>query len=62
MGCDPARPCLCLRVVRLVGKLLYWLLVLAVSLVLLVALILFFESRDSSELSEGALQGLHGRG
>ena len=35
---------------RLVLKVLYWLAVLAVSLALLVALILFFESRDASEL------------
>ena len=31
-------------------RVLYWVAVLAVSLALLVALILFFESRDASEL------------
>jgi hypothetical protein len=36
--------------VRALGKVLYWLAVLAVSLALLVALVLFFESRDDSEL------------
>lgn len=34
-------------------KVLYWLAVLAISLVLLVALVLFFESRDESRLNEG---------
>ena len=32
----------------LLKKLVYWLLVLAVSLALVIALILFFESRDQS--------------
>ena len=41
--------------VRILGKILYWLAVLAISLVLLVALVLFFESRDSSQVEEGAL-------
>jgi hypothetical protein len=36
------------------GKILYWLLVLAVSLALVVGLILFFESRDQSSLEAGA--------
>jgi hypothetical protein len=35
---------------RLAGKIVYWLAVLAISLVLLVALMLFFESRDSSSV------------
>ena len=39
---------------RLLGNILYWLAVLVISLALLVGLVLFFESRDSSEL-EGAL-------
>jgi hypothetical protein len=40
-------------------KLLYWLAVLAVSLVLVVLLILFFESRDKSSLGEpGARAGV----
>jgi hypothetical protein len=39
------------------GKLLYWLLVLAVSLALLVALVMFFEARDESQIDEGASSG-----
>jgi hypothetical protein len=35
-------------------KVLYWLAVLIVSFALLVALVLFLESRDSSSLDEGA--------
>jgi hypothetical protein len=38
---------------RLLSKILYWMAVLAVSIVLLVLLVRFFESRDESEL-EGA--------
>jgi len=38
--------------VQLLGKVLYWLAVLAVSIALLIALVLFFESRDSSEVSQ----------
>ena len=34
-------------------KLLYWLAVLAISLALVVALILFFESRDQSSVESG---------
>lgn len=37
----------------MVGKIVYWLAVLAISLALVIALILFFESRDESSL-EGA--------
>ena len=37
---------------RVLGKILYWVAVLAISLALLVALVLFFESRDSSQLNE----------
>ncbi len=37
----------------MVGKIVYWLAVLAISLALVVALILFFESRDDSSV-EGA--------
>jgi hypothetical protein len=45
---------------RGVLKVLYWVAVLAVSLALLVALILFFESRDESELdSRAAAPSLH---
>jgi hypothetical protein len=38
----------------MVGKILYWALVLAISAVLVVALIIFFESRDDSSLDSGA--------
>ena len=37
----------------MIGKFVYWLAVIAISLALVVALILFFESRDDSSL-EGA--------
>jgi hypothetical protein len=40
---------------RVLLKILYWLAVLLVSLALLVALILFFESRDESSVDEGAI-------
>ena len=40
---------------RILLKTLYWLAVLAISLVLLVALVLFFESRDESNVDNGAL-------
>jgi hypothetical protein len=40
-------------VVHLLGKVLYWLAVLAISLALLIGLVLFFESRDSSEVGQG---------
>jgi hypothetical protein len=36
-------------------KVLYWLAVVALSLALVVALILFFESRDRSSVEAGAL-------
>ena len=36
-------------------KLLYWVLVVAISLALVVGLILFFESRDQSSVESGAL-------
>ena len=39
-------------VVWVVGKVLYWLAVVAISLFLVVLLILFFESRDDSSLDE----------
>ena len=38
----------------IVGKIVYWLAVLVISLALLVALVLFFESRDESTLQGGA--------
>lgn len=39
----------------MLGKLLYWLVVIAISLALVVGLILFFESRDQSSVEAGAL-------
>jgi hypothetical protein len=36
--------------VRVLGKILYWTAVLAISIALLIALVLFFESQDSSNL------------
>lgn len=39
-------------------KILYWLAVLAISLALLVALVLFFESRDDSTLDEPEAGGM----
>ena len=41
---------------RVLGKVLYWLAVLVISLALVVALILFFESRDDSSLDAGLLR------
>jgi uncharacterized protein YggT (Ycf19 family) len=35
---------------RIVGKVIYWLAVLAISLVLLVALMMWFESQDASQV------------
>ena len=35
---------------RVWGKILYWVAVLAISIVLLIVLVLFFESQDSSQL------------
>ncbi len=42
------------RVRAILGKIVYWLAVLALSLALLVGLVLFFESRDQSTLDMGA--------
>lgn len=39
----------------MVGRLLYWLAVLAISLALVIALILFLESRDDSSVEGVAL-------
>jgi hypothetical protein len=41
---------------RFVGKIIYWLAVLAISLALLVVLMLFFESRDESSVEGSAIQ------
>jgi hypothetical protein len=43
---------------RILLKFLYWLAVLAIALALVVALILWFESRDQSEI-EGAMGPNH---
>jgi hypothetical protein len=40
--------------VSLLRKVIYWLAVLAVSIVLLVLLVRFFESRDESQVEGGA--------
>jgi uncharacterized protein involved in outer membrane biogenesis len=37
---------------RVLGKILYWVAVLAISVALLIALVLFFESRDSSQIQQ----------
>jgi len=37
------------------GKILYWLAVMALSVGLLILLVLYFESRDSSSLSGGVV-------
>jgi hypothetical protein len=38
--------------VRYVGKIIYWLAVLVISVALLIALVMFFESRDDSRLED----------
>ena len=43
-----------LAMLRILGKILYWIAVLAVSVVLLVLLVRFFESRDDSDLDARA--------
>jgi hypothetical protein len=43
---------------RILLKVLYWVAVLAVSLALVVGLILWFESRDESEIDDSGLPGL----
>jgi cytochrome b subunit of formate dehydrogenase len=48
-----ARPPRTRSVLRIGGKIAYWLVVLAISLALVVGLILFFESRDQSQVEEG---------
>ena len=55
-------PILSESMLRVLGKILYWLAVLALSLVLLVLLVRFFESRDDSELEGARASGaLHAR-
>jgi tellurite resistance protein TehA-like permease len=50
-----AYPC---SAMRIVGKVVYWLAVLAISLVLLVVLMMWFESRDSSEVEGSSVPHL----
>ena len=61
-GCHLRVPLVCWPqlMLRVLGKILYWIAVLAVSVVLLVLLVRFFESRDESELegSRAAPPGL----
>lgn len=54
MSTRGGRPYPCRDFVRVLGKILYWLAVLAVSIALLVALVLFFESRDESQVENGS--------
>lgn len=46
------------RPVRILLKVLYWLAVLAVSIGILIGLILFLESRDSSQVGRGKGSGV----
>ncbi len=46
-ACQAARP-----TVRIVGRIVYWLAVLVISVALLIALVQFFESRDESRLED----------
>ena len=39
----------------MLGKIVYWIAVIAISLALVVGLILFFESRDQSSVESGAM-------
>jgi hypothetical protein len=41
--------------IRVLGKLVYWAAVLAISAALVVVLILFFESRDQSRVDNSAV-------
>jgi uncharacterized protein YggT (Ycf19 family) len=43
---------------RIVGKVIYWLAVLAISVVLLVVLMRWFESQDASEVEGSAVPQL----
>ena len=44
-------------VLRVLGSILYWLVVLAISLALVVALVLLLESRDDSEIGNDPREG-----
>jgi hypothetical protein len=49
------------RLRSILAKTAYWLAVLIISVVLLVLLVLFFESRDSSDLENSARPSQHAR-
>jgi hypothetical protein len=49
------------RLRTVLGKTLYWVAVLVISLALLVLLVLFFESRDNSNLDERDSSGTGAR-
>jgi hypothetical protein len=51
----PRSPVSFRQLMRVLGKIIYWLAVLAVSIALLIALVLFFESRDGSQLDSGSI-------
>jgi hypothetical protein len=51
----PRSPVSFRQLMRVLGKIIYWLAVLAVSVALLIALVLFFESRDGSQLDSGSI-------
>jgi hypothetical protein len=55
MSSHGVRPYPCAATVRVLGKIVYWLAVLAVSIALLIALVLFFESRDESQVGGGTV-------
>jgi hypothetical protein len=44
--------------VRVAKLIIYWLAVLAISIALVIALILFFESRDRSSVRSGAVPAI----
>jgi hypothetical protein len=41
--------------VRVLGKIIYWLAVLVISIALLIALVLYFEAQDESQVEQGIL-------
>jgi hypothetical protein len=50
----PSRPAEMIPSVRLLGTVLYWVAVVAISVVLVILLILFFESRDQADVGATA--------
>ena len=56
-GCSTSVPS-SLRSMRILLKVLYWLAVLAISLALVVGLVLWFESRDESEIEGSGFPSL----